>query len=132
MLKAAAAKKQQHDKALKHKPTNEKDWKLMNQINQAPNIYNKRVANMELRRLFLEGKNIRNNASEKQRLQGILNSHNISYLQAGRYRRPSRVERQAFEDRVAQLDRNPANRSYSQQNPTMAPIIGAQPHYTII
>ena len=131
MLKAAV-RKQMHDKALKHKPTNEKEWRLMNQLKQAPDIYNKRVANMELRRLFLEGQNIRNNASEKQRLQAILNNHNIPNLQDGRYRRASPVERQILEDRIAQFNRNPANRFYSQQNPIFAPIIGAQPHYTII
>jgi hypothetical protein len=132
MLKAAAAKKQHHNKALRHKPSNEKDWRMMNQMNQAPSIYNKRVASMELRRLFMEGQNIRNNASEKQRLQSILDSHNIPHLQTGRYRRPSQVEAQAFQDRIVQLNRNPSNRFHSAQNPIFAPIIGAQPHYTII
>jgi hypothetical protein len=121
MLKSAASKKYHHNKALKHRPTNEKDWRLMNQAKQAPDIYNKRVANMELRRLFLEGQNIRNNASEKQRLTNILNNHNVNNLQAGRYR-----------NRIAQIDGNPANRSYLQQNPILAPIIGAQPHYAFI
>ena len=121
MLKAAAAKKHQHNKALRHRPTNEKNFRLMNQMKKAPAIYNKRVADMELRRLFLEGQNIRNNASEKARLQAILDNHNVNAFQAGRYR-----------NRITELTGNPANRSYYQRNPIFAPIIGAQPHYSII
>ena len=120
MLKAAAAaKKHQHNKALRHRPTNEKDFRLMKK--QAPDIYNKRVANMELRRLFLEGQNIRNNASEKARLQAILDNHNVNAFLDGRYR-----------NRITELTGNPANRSYYQRNPIFAPILGAQPHYSII
>ena len=103
----------------------------MTQVNQAGDIWNKRVANMELRRLFLEGQAIRNNANEKQRLQTILNTNSVPQLIDGRYRfrQPSAVEVQAFADRVAQLDANPANRSYYQQNPIFRPIIGEQPRY---
>jgi len=89
---------------------------------------------MDLRRMFLEGQNIRNNANEKQRLQTILNTNSVPQLIDGRYnfRRPSPVEAQAFTDRVAQLDANPANRTYSQQNPIFHPIIGDQPRYMFV
>jgi hypothetical protein len=129
MLKSAAAKKYHHNKALRSRPTNEHDWRLMNQINQVPDIVNKRVANIELRRLFLEGQNVRNNTSEKMRLQNSLAHHHVTWMRDGRFRRTGAVEEQAFAQRVAQLDQNPAHRSYLRQNPVFQPIIGAQPHY---
>ena len=117
MLKSAAAKKYHHNKSLKNRPTNEHDWRLMNQIKQTPDIINTRVDNTELRRMFLEGQNVRNNANEKTRLQTVLAHHNIPEMCSGRLRRPSNVEEQAFRDRVPQLDANPANRSHLQQRP---------------
>ena len=68
MLKSATAKKNQHDQALKRRPTNVHDWRLMNQLKQVPSIIERRIANIELRRKFLEGQSIRNNAAEKERL----------------------------------------------------------------
>ena len=134
MLKSAASKKHQHHRSLKRQPRNEHEWRLMNQLKQVPDIMSKRVANMELRRLFLEWQSIRNNASEKQRLQTILPTHSVPQLIDGRYRfrQPSQVEAQAFAQRVAQLDANPANRSYYQQNPIFRPIIGEQPRYMFV
>jgi len=129
MLKSAAAKKYHHNKSLKNRPTNEHDWRLMNQMKQTPDIINKRVANTELRRMFLEGQNVRNNVNEKMRLQHILANHTIPELRSGRFRRQSNVEEQAFRDRVQQLDANPANRSHLQQHPIFQPIIGKQPQY---
>ena len=134
MLKAAASKKHQHHRSLKRHPTNEHDFRLRNQIHQAPDIINRRIANMDLRRMFLEGQNIRNNANEKERLQTILNTNSVPQLIDGRYRfrRPSHVETQAFTDRVTQIDANPANRAFSQQNPVLRPVIGDQPRYMFV
>jgi hypothetical protein len=127
MLKSATAKKNKHDRMYRHRPTNSKEWALMNQIKQVPDIISKRIANIELRRNFLEGQNIRNNASEKMRLQNIYQNGRVPWLRDGRFRNITPVERQAFEDRVAQIDANPANRPYIRQNPIFRPIIGAQP-----
>jgi hypothetical protein len=131
MLKSAAAMKYHHNKSLKNRPTNAHDWRLMNQIKQTPDIINKRVANIELRRMFLEGQNVRNNANEKMRLQNILAHHNVPWMRSGRFRTPSNVEEQAFRDCVQQLDANPANRSHLQQHPIFQPIIGKQPQYVL-
>jgi hypothetical protein len=129
MLKSIAAKKYHHNSSLKRQPTNKHEWRLMNQINQVPDLINKRVANIELRRMFLEGQNARNNAGEKTRIEGILKEHRAYQLRDGRAMNLSRVQRQALEDRVQQIDRNPANRSYLMRNPVLRPIIGEQPRY---
>jgi hypothetical protein len=65
MLKAAASQRYKHDKALKHKPSNMKDWQHANQLKKLPDIISKRIANMELRRQFLEGQNIRNRSQRE-------------------------------------------------------------------
>ena len=130
MLKSATAKKNAHHKALKHRPTNEHDWRLMNQLKQVPSIIARRIANIELRRKFLEGQNIRNNAYEKERLMGYRAEHRVDHMLQGRCRQIAQVRDQALADRVAQLDANPANRPYMQQNPTFRqPIIGEQARY---
>jgi len=129
MLKSAAAKKQAHDEALNRRPTNEHDWRLMNQIRQAPNIIERRIASIELRRKFLEGQNIRNNANEKERLMAYRANHHVDQMLQGRAREIAQVKDQALAERVAQLDANPANRTYMQRNPTFRPIIGEQPRY---
>ena len=134
MIKSAASKKHHHHRSLKRHPTNEHDFRLRNQIHQVPDIINKRIANKNIRRMFLEGQNMRNNANEKQRLQTILNTNSVPQLSDGRYnfRRPTQVEAQAFTDRVAQIDANPANRPFSHQNPVLRPIIGDQPRYVFV
>ena len=130
MLKSATAKKKHHDKALKRRPTNEHDWRLMNQLKQVPSIIERRIANIELRRKFLEGQNIRNNAAEKERLMAYRANHRVHQMLQGRARQMAQVRDQALADRVAQLDANPANRPYYQMNPTFQqPIIGEQPRY---
>ena len=118
MLKAAASQRYKHDKALKHKPSNMKDWQHANQLKKLPDIISKRVANMKLRRQFLEGQSIRNRANEKMRLQNHLLNHNVPGLMAERFRA-----------RVRELDENPSNRAFIEQHPIMQPIIGRQPSY---
>ena len=119
MLKAAASQRYKHDKALKHKPSNMKDWQHANQLKKLPDIISKRIANMELRRQFLEGQSIRNRANEKMRLQNnLLEHHRVPDLMAQRFRA-----------RVRELDENPANRAFIEQHRIMQPIIGRQPSY---
>ena len=127
MLKSAAAKKNMHDKMLSHRPTNRKESALMNKIREVPDIVAKRVASIELRRAFLEGQNVRNNAAEKTRLINILNSGRVPMLTDRQYRRNLAIRDQAFNERIQQIDDNPANRTYLQRNPVIRPIIGAQP-----
>jgi len=127
MLKSAAAKKYKHDKMLRNRPTNRKEWALMNQLQQVPDIISRRIANIEFRRPFLEGQNIRNNANEKYRLQNIMQVRRVPHLRDGQFRATTNVEQQAFADRIAQLDANPANRPFIRQNPIFRPIIGPQP-----
>ena len=127
MLKTAAAftsKKGKH----KRKITNEKYWSHQNQLKQVPDIIERRVASIEMRRKFLEGQNIRNNASEKQMLMNYRAHHNVDPLLRGRARHLAQVRNQALADRVAQIDENPANRPYMQMNPMFRqPLIGDQP-----
>ena len=80
MLKSATAKKNMHDRMLSHRPTNRKEWALMNKIREVPDIIAKRVASTELRRAFLEGQNARNNAAEKTRLLNILSRGRVPWL----------------------------------------------------
>jgi hypothetical protein len=127
MLKSAAAKKNMHDKMLSHRPSNRKEWALMNKIREVPDIIAKRVASIELRRAFLEGQNVRNNAAEKTRLMNILNSGRVPMLTDRQYRTNLAMRDQAFTERIQQIDDNPANRTYLQRNPVIRPIIGAQP-----
>jgi len=125
MLKQAASKKSH-----KKHPTSDRDWKCLNQLRQTPDIIEKRVANIEMRRKFLEGQNIRNNASEKQKLMNYRIHHNVDQMLQGRARDLARVRDQALADRIAQIDANPSNRSYMQMNPMFAqPLIGEQPRY---
>jgi hypothetical protein len=128
MLKSAAGKKSKHSS--KRKISNEKEFSLMNQLKQVPDIIERRVASIELRRKFLEGQNIRNNASEKQRLMNYRLNHRADLMLGGRAGQLARVRDQALADRVAQLDENPANRPFLQQNPIFRqPLIGEQPRY---
>lgn len=128
MLKSAAAKKRRHDSIERKRPTNQREWKIMNQVNQAPEIIKNRIANMELRRAFLEGQNIRNSESEKMRLRGILERSRVPTLMAGRFRGLHPQERAAMLGRIMHLDNNPGNRPYIAQHPAFTnPIIGSQP-----
>jgi len=128
MLKAAAAAT--GSKKHKRKMTSDKYFNYQNQLKQVPDIIERRVASIEMRRKFLEGQNIRNNASEKQRLINYRANHQADHLLAGRPRQLARVRDQAIADRVAQLDANPANRPYLQMNPIFErPLIGEQPRY---
>jgi len=128
MLTAAAAKKGKHSS--KRKITNEKYWSHQNQLKQVLDIIERRVASIEMRRKFLEGQNIRNNASEKQKLMNYRIHHNVDQMLQGRARDLARVRDQALADRIAQIDANPSNRSYMQMNPMFAqPLIGEQPRY---
>jgi hypothetical protein len=130
MIASYKAHKKKHDNSLKRHPTMKHEQRIMNQVNDVPDIINKRVANMELRRLFLEGQNIRNSASEKQRLNSILAEHSVPMLPGGRFRPGlNNVMQQALADRVTQLDDNPANRPFVKQHPTFRPIIGEQPRF---
>ena len=128
MLKAAAATT--GSKKHKRKMTSDKYFNYQNQLKQVPDIIERRVASIEMRRKFLEGQNIRNNASEKQRLINYRENHQSDRLLDGRARQLARVRDQAIADRVAQLDANPANRPYVQMNPIFErPLIGEQPRY---
>jgi phage terminase Nu1 subunit (DNA packaging protein) len=130
MLKSAAAKKKRHDSNERKRPTNQHEWRIKNQVKQAPELIKNRIASMELRRAFLEGQNIRNNASEKMRLQGILQQNRVPTLLDGRYRHLHPEEVAALQQRITHLDNNPGNKSYLTHNPVFPePIIGAQPHY---
>jgi len=126
MLKAAAAAGKKH----KRKMTSDKYFNYQNQLKQAPDIMERRVASIEMRRKFLEGQNIRNNSSEKQRLINYRENHQADNFLTGRARHLARVRDQAIADRVAQLDANPGNRPYMQMNPMFdRPLIGEQPRY---
>lgn len=125
MLKAAAAGKKH-----KRKMTSDKYFNYQNQLKQVPDIMERRVASIEMRRKFLEGQNIRNNSSEKQRLINYRENHQADRLLGGRAGQLARVRDQAIADRVAQLDANPGNRPYMQMNPMFdRPLIGEQPRY---
>ena len=125
MLKQAAAKKSN-----KRHPTSDRHFKYLNQLKQVPDIIEKRVANIEMRRKFLEGQNIRNNASEKQKLMNYREHHRVDQMLHARARNLAQVRDQALADRVAQIDANPTNRSYMQMNPMFRqPLIGEQPRY---
>ena len=128
MLKSAAAKKSKHSS--KRKITMEKEFSHMNQLKQVPDIMERRVASIEMRRTLLEGQNIRNNASEKTRLMNFRANHNADTIGFGRAAGLARVVHQAVDDRIAQIDANPANRPYMQQHPLFAQqLIGEQPRY---
>ena len=126
MLKAAAGGKKHKRKMM----SNDKYFKYQNQLKQVPDIIERRVASIEMRRRFLEAQNIRNNANEKQRLINYREAHQADRLLGGRAGQLARVRDQAIADRVAQLDANPGNRPYIQMNPMFdRPLIGEQPRY---
>ena len=128
--KECSSKEKQHDINERKRPNNQREWKIKNMIKQAPEIINNRIASMELRRAFLEGQSIRNNASEKMRLQGILQQNRVPSLLDGRYRHLQPSEVAALQQRIAHLDSNPGNKSYLTHSPVFnEPIIGAQPKY---
>jgi len=119
MLKSAAAKKRRHDSNERKRPTNQHEWRIINQVKQAPELINNRIASMELRRAFLEGQNVRNNAGEKQRLQAILAQNRVPTLLDGRYRHLTQHEIEELEGRIAHLNRNPGNKSYLTHTPSV-------------
>jgi len=132
MLQSAAAKNYRRNYNLKRRPTNEHEWRIMNQVKQAPQLIQNRIASTELRRTFLEGQNVRNNESEKRRLQGMLDQSRYNALNRGRFQLRPR-DAAALQARIAHIDENPANRDFNHMNPAFArPIIGAQPRYHFV
>ena len=128
MLKSAAAKKSKHTS--KRDMTMDTEFSYMSQLKQVPDIMERRVASIEMRRKFLEGQNIRNNASEKTRLMNYRLNHNADVMLGGRAAQLAQVTHQALDRIIAQIDANPANRPYMQQHPLFGQqLIGDQPRY---
>ena len=115
--------KNKHDKALKKMPTNEKEFKLMNRINELPKKIHSINESIALRRQFLQNQKYKNMESEASRLDHILRTHRIDHLRDGQYRRPTVEENRNIATRRQQLEREAAG---------MQPIIGAQGRYNFI
>ena len=117
--------KNKHDKALKKMPTNDKEFKLMNRINEVPKKIQSINESIALRRQFLQNQRYKNMESEASRLDRILRTHRIDRLRDGqyRYRVPTAEEFMQIRLRRHHLD---------EQANSMQPIIGAQGRYNFI
>ena len=81
--------KNKHEKAQKKMPTNEKEFKLMNRINEIPRKIQSVNESIALRRQFLQNQKYKNMESEALRLDHILRTHRVNRLRDGQYRRPT-------------------------------------------
>ena len=117
---AKAAYKKKHSKQQKNLPTMDKEFKLMNRINELPQKMHNINESIELRRQFLQNQKFKNLENEAFCLRHILQTHRTNALADGQFRPITREERHNMQARVIGLT-NEAN--------LMQPIIGAQGRY---
>jgi hypothetical protein len=80
----SAAHGPKYKKLHQRRATTEKDMKLLNNMQQIPELAKKLHANIALRRNFLNSQSSSNMLNEVERLQGILSTHKDPALNDGR------------------------------------------------
>ena len=115
--------KNKHDKAQTKMPTNEKEFKLMNRINDVTKKIQHINESMALRRQFLQNQKYKNMESKASRLDQILRTHRVDHLRDGQYRRPTYPELYNMGVGKQQLEREAGG---------MQPIIGVQVRFNFI
>ena len=107
----------------KHLPTMDKEFKLMNRINDLPKRINSINESIALRRQFLQNQKFKNMENEASRLLEALRTNRVNTLTDGQFRNLSVVERIPLQQRFD---------SVLQEMRATQPIIGAQPRYNFI
>ena len=107
----------------KHLPTMDKEYKLMNRINEIPQKIHNINESIALRRQFLQNQKFKNMENEALRLGHTLQTRRTDALAAGRFRPITGEEAYNMHTRIQALEHE-ANR--------MQPIIGAQGRYNFV
>jgi len=118
---AYASYKKNHSQ--KHLPTTDKEFKLMNRINELPQRINGINESIALRRQFLQNQKFTNLENKAQRLSQTLASHRVNTLTDGQFRMLSVPERAQLRARFGDVKGEMVNAQ---------PIIGAQARYNFI
>ena len=113
----------QKSKSQKHLPTMDKDFKLMNRINELPQRINSLNESIALRRQFLQNQKFKNLENESFRLLDALRTNRVNTLRDGQFRYLTGPERGHVVRRLMDL---------RQETHDMQPIIGAQARYNFI
>jgi len=110
-------------KSQKHLPTMDKEFKLMNRINELPQRINSPNESIALRRQFLQNQKFKNLENESFRLLDTLRTNRVNTLRDGQFRYLTAPERGHVIQRIMDL---------RQETQDMQPIIGAQARYNFI
>ena len=85
-LNSAAYASYKMSKSQKHLPTMDKEFKLMNRINELPKIVDNINESIALRRQFLQNQKFKNMENEASRLLETLRTHRVNTLGDGQFR----------------------------------------------
>ncbi len=85
-LNPAAHASYKMSKSQKHLPTMDKDFKMMNRINELPKRINNINESIALRRQFLQNQKFKNMENEASRLLETLRTHRANTLRDGQFR----------------------------------------------
>ena len=107
-------------KSQKHLPTMDKEFKLMNRINELPQRINSLNESIALRRQFLQNQKFKNLENESFRLLDTLRTNRVNTLRDGQFRYLSLPERGQLHTRFGNV---------LQEMRETQPITGAQARY---